>query len=340
MPPVVAPDLPSADSAPSPRLGVRGLESFRRRQLADPAVRGGLTTGDRTLFSLLGVGAHQILRFVFARRPDLAALEAWVIATAGTPDPAEIARYHHWLDGTPPRGAAAAAIAAVESAPPALDADDLAHWDRHGFVVLRRAIAPAAAADAARLLWDYLGAAPDDPQSWSGPRWQSIWTPIYQAPELDVARHSLRVRKAFAQLWGTADLWPVIDQMGFNPPLGPATPFMGSPLHWDVSLATPIPFGTQAILYLDETPADQGALRLVPGFHHRIHDWLAAPDNDTPREVPFDDQAVPVPGAAGDLVIWRHELPHGASPNRGARPRLTQYLNFFSPLVLPHPVWR
>ncbi|MGZ0787900.1 phytanoyl-CoA dioxygenase family protein [Pseudomonas saponiphila] len=32
---------------------------------------------------------------------------------------------------------------------------------------------------------------------------------------------------------------------------------------------------------------------------------------------------------AGDLIIWHHALPHGASPNRGTLPRMVQYINFY-----------
>ena len=35
------------------------------------------------------------------------------------------------------------------------------------------------------------------------------------------------------------------------------------------------------------------------------------------------------PGGAGDLIIWRHEIPHGASPNRHDRPRLAHYVNHY-----------
>ena len=328
-------------SAPAPLaggLGIRGIEALRRRILA-PGAGARLGMADQVLLSLLGIATHQMLWQLHECRPDADALERWIVATAGVPDPAEVARYHCWLDGIAPSGIAARAIEEVDAAPPALDAADLAHWDAHGFVVLREALSRDEAAAAAELLWHHLDARPDAPESWYGPRWQGIWTPVYQAPELDVARRGLRVRKAFAQLWRTADLWTVIDQMGFNPPIRAQNRFRGSAPHWDVSLTTPIPFGTQAILYLNDTPAEQGALRLVPGFHNQIHDWLAVPGNDRPREVPMDGRTVPVPGAAGDLVIWRHELPHGASPNRGALPRLTQYLNMYSPAVPPQARW-
>ena len=43
-------------------------------------------------------------------------------------------------------------------------------------------------------------------------------------------------------------------------------------LHWDVETAPrawPVPFAVQGVVYLEETTAEQGALRVVPGFHRR-----------------------------------------------------------------------
>lgn len=154
--------------------------------------------------------------------------------------------------------------------------------------------------------------------------------PLYHAPELEAARCSLRVRKTFAQLWGTADLWLTIDQTSFNAPQREGVGSRGFPLHWDTSLAPPIPFGTQAILYLTDTAADQGALRLVPGFHRRIESWLAALGDADPREIDLNAEAITVPAQAGDLIIWHHALPYNASPNLATKPRLALYLNMYA----------
>jgi ectoine hydroxylase-related dioxygenase (phytanoyl-CoA dioxygenase family) len=94
-----------------------------------------------------------------------------------------------------------------------------------------------------------------------------------------------------------------------------------------VSLAQPIPFGLQGILYLADTAADQGAFTCVPGFHRRIEQWLNdLPPGHDPRRHDFTSEAVPIAGRAGDLVIWHHALPHGSSPNRASLPRFVQYM--------------
>jgi len=56
--------------------------------------------------------------------------------------------------------------------------------------------------------------------------------------------------------------------------------------------------------------------------------------------VHLDPQAVPIAAGAGDLVIWRQDLPHGASPNRAMRPRMAQYVNFYSPALTVHRDWQ
>jgi ectoine hydroxylase-related dioxygenase (phytanoyl-CoA dioxygenase family) len=40
-------------------------------------------------------------------------------------------------------------------------------------------------------------------------------------------------------------------------------------------------------------------------------------------------RAIPIAGSAGDLIVWHQALPHGATPNFGASPRVVQYLNMF-----------
>ena len=138
---------------------------------------------------------------------------------------------------------------------------------------------------------------------------------LFQHPALEAARRSARIHKAFAQLWGTADLWATTDRMSFNPPETVDRPFPGPHLHWDVSLVPPIPLATQAILYLTDTSADQGALTLVPGFHRRIEAWLASlPAGADPRSQDLSAEARPIAAGAGDLIIWHQALPPRRQP--------------------------
>lgn len=317
---------------------VRGLEGFWAR-MTRRAPSSPLAMPDRILLDALGLGLEQTY-VRLADAPELAAFEQWIVDTAGPPDPVRLARYHGWLDGAPPPDAVRKQLDAIDAMPAVLDEADLAHWDEHGFVIVREAIPADAAGAAEALLWRVLGARRSDPDSWYRLGIQGIMVQHFQDPALDVARTAPRVHKAFAQLWETADLWSRIDRMSFNPPERPDFPFQGPHLHWDASIAPPIPFATQGILYLTDTAADQGALQLVPGFHHRIEAWLESIGDADPRQVDMSGEAMTVPAGAGDLIIWRQDLPHGASPNRSRRPRLAQYVNFYSAELEENPVWR
>ncbi|HMJ78371.1 MAG TPA: phytanoyl-CoA dioxygenase family protein [Iamia sp.] len=281
----------------------------------------------RPLLDTLGLGLEQTMTHLQGERPDWDAFVAWIVATAGEPDPDRVTRWHAWCDGRPVPPVEAERQAAVLAADPVLDAADLATWDRDGVVVLEGAITRAEAAAIADHLWATIAADPADPSTWSHVRGNGIMVQHFQHPAMDVPRRSARLARAFAQLYGHADLVTSIDRLSFNPPVGGAYTFPGPHLHWDDSLVAPMRFETGGILYLTDTAADQGALQVVPGFHHRLADgWLDGLAGADPRMVDLSAEAVTVPAAAGDLVIWRQEIPHGASANRTDRPRLAQYV--------------
>lgn len=329
-----------ADTEPSPLHQVRRLRVYWERRMRHESSPPEEWLADKLLIDALGLGLEQTLHRLAAGPADFEHFLRWIEATAGLPDPETIARYHAVLDGAPVPPATAARLAAIDAMPPVFDTQDLAHWEAQGYVILRAAITAEETQAAADLLWRTVEADPADPATWYGPRNNGLMVQLFQHPALEAARRAPRVHKAFAQLWGESDLWMRIDRMSFNAPVHAAHHFAAPRLHWDVSLVTPIPFATQAILYLSDTEADQGAFELVPGFHRRIEAWLDELGDADPRAVDLSAQAVPVPAKAGDLIIWRHDLPHGASPNRAARPRLAQYLNMYSPRMRVPSEWR
>ncbi|GGF37088.1 hypothetical protein GCM10011611_49500 [Aliidongia dinghuensis] len=279
----------------------------------------------------LDLGLLESLRFLNDGH-DFAAFERWVLeANGGALDPDRVRRVNDAIV----RMTGGVGDPALELLMPApvLGADQLAGWERDGYVVLSDAVDEPTRAAVEAALWQALDAAPDRPASWYGrDHGHSIWTNLVHHPALRAVRRAPRIRAAFAQLWGTNDLWATADRAGFNPPERPGWQFPGPHLHWDTSIALPMPFGLQGILYLTDTMAEQGAFTCVPGFQHRLTDWIAAlPSGADPRQL--DDEiraaAVPIPGKAGDLIIWHHALPHGSSPNRTDRPRLVQYLTLF-----------
>ncbi|MGO9261739.1 MAG: phytanoyl-CoA dioxygenase family protein [Bryobacteraceae bacterium] len=308
-------------------LGVRHLKrlwsrtmSLRARPGPDAAAEE--WDADNTLLCGLGLGLHETLHYLYKEAPAFERFEQWVLKNnGGAINPGRIARINAALSGTLPQHG--------DPGAPVLTPQDLAFFEEHGYVVLHDAVAPEACAAAAGAIWEFVGAHPDRPDTWySGPQGHSIWVPLLRHPALEAARTSPRIFTAFAQLWGRTDLWANIDQAGFNPPERPGWRFPGPLLHFDMSLELPIHFGLQGILYLTGTAAGQGAFTCVPGFHRKIEDWLRSlpPDTDPRQQDLHPFGPVPIPGQAGDLILWHHALPHGSSPNHASRPRIVQYI--------------
>ncbi len=326
--------LPS--STETGALGIMHLKRYWARMLA---ARTGATLPldphDRHLDYMLvhatGLGLEQASAYLVRNAPDFAGFERWIVATTGGVEAERVARINAAVAGLPPPDATARRLAAIDAHPPVLNAADLAHWNEHGYVVLHDSVAPADCDAAAQALWAHIGARDDDVESWYRHSDHGIMVQYFQHPAFETNRRSPRIHKAFAQLWGSADLWVTTDRVGFNVPERPGFPFRGPDLHWDVSVRTPIPFGTQGILYLADTLPEQGAFTLVPGFQRWGADWLDSlpPGADPRRQDLHALGSKPIGGRKGDLIIWHQALPHGASPNRAARPRLVQYINMF-----------
>lgn len=318
-------------------LGVPHIESFWSRHRAgqvDPAewVR------DNTLLAGLRVGLRETLDYLLQTKPSLEAFESWILdRNAGGIEADRVERLNTALSD-----AGAVGQPADPAAEPVLSAADLGFWQEHGYVVLHDAVPQENCRAAVEAICDYTQADLRRPDTWyGGVQGHSIWIPLLHHPALHANRASARIHRAFAQLWNREDIWINVDQAGMNPPERPGWRFPGPHLHWDVSLAQPIPFGLQAILYLADTAANQGAFTCAPGFHTKLDDWLSGlPDGDDPRAHDFTSETVAVAGRAGDLVIWHHALPHGSSPNRAASPRFVQYMVGRPSTWGFNPVWR
>jgi hypothetical protein len=285
---------------------------------------------DYLVIHALGVGLEQTTTYL-SQSPSFAEFERWITSTTGGVAPERIARINAAVAGADPPPETARWLAAVEASAPVLTAADLGFWHEHGYVVLHDAVPAEVCATAAQAVWEHIGARPDDPDTWYRKSGHGIMVQYFQHPAFEAVRRSPRIHKAFAQLWGTADLWATTDRVGFNPPERDGFKFPGPRLHWDLSIKMPIPLSTAGILYFTDTPPEQGAFTLVSGFQRWGEAWLKAlpPGADPRRQDLYALDPRPIGGRAGDLIIWHQALPHGASPNRGMRPRIVQYINMF-----------
>jgi ectoine hydroxylase-related dioxygenase (phytanoyl-CoA dioxygenase family) len=296
---------------------------------------------DRLVLHALGLGLEQTLQHVARHALSFEEFERWIIATAGAPTALQVARInaagaeHDYPEEIRRR------LADIAAEPPVLSAADLAFFDEHGYVVVSDAVPPDVHDAAVAAIFFHLDATADDPESWYQRRANGIMVQYFQHPAFAAIRNSRRIHKAFAQLWNTADLWVSTDRVGFNVPERPGWPFPGPDLHWDSSIAPPVPFGVGGILYLTDTEAEQGAFTCVPGFHRRLGAWLAGlPAGADPRAQDLHGLGSrPIPGRAGDLIIWHDALPHGSRPNRARRPRIVQYVTMYPARVEHQPTW-
>ncbi|MCC2547548.1 phytanoyl-CoA dioxygenase family protein [Hymenobacter sp. BT175] len=332
------PFLPTdVSSAETGRLGIRHLKRFWAQSLARRAGRPVESHErdwrfDKLVLNGLGLPLQETLRHLMMVAPDFDAFESWVLSkNNGRIAPHQIERLNSLLAGQPYPEATLAYLRDLEAAEDVLGPEDLRCWDENGYVIVREAVSRQQAQATETAVWEALGMSPDNPASWyEKPIGQGIMMDFYHHPTLLANRRSPRIQKAFAQLWRTADLWATTDRTSFNPPETAGYCFQGPHLHWDMSLQPPFHFGTQGLLYLCDTTAEQGAFCCVPGFHRRLATWLESlPAGTNPREVDLSGQAVPIAARAGDFVIWHQFLPHGSSPNRGSYPRIGQYLNMY-----------
>lgn len=287
---------------------------------------------DKIVIFGLGLALEETFHYLYQTAPTFGEFEGWILAkNGGSINQKQIERINAAIAGTIHRESLQEAHL-VEFSEPALSEEDLSFWEENGYVVVHDAVSRESCKVAEEAVWEFLAMSPDEPETWyQRSSDHGIMVQFFHHQALQSNRRSPRIHKAFAQLWGTVDLWTTVDRVSFNPPERPGWRFPGPRLHWDTSLDLPIPFGVQGLLYLTDTVATQGAFTCVPGFHRRIADWLKGlPPNADPRQADLESLGpVPIAGEAGDLIIWHQALPHGSGPNTACRPRIVQYVYMY-----------
>lgn len=224
-----------------------------------------------------------------------------------------------------------------------LNEGDMDFWNTNGYIVLKKAVSEEDCIAAENAIWDFLELDSSDPETWykSNSKQQGIMVQLFDHPALQVTRENSTIRMAFEQLWNSRNLIVSHDRVSFNPPENSKWQFPGPRLHWDASLALPIPLGLQGLLYLTDTDAEQGAFTCVPGFQNRVDEWLGSlEDGKNPRTQNLDDLgAVPISGKRGDFVLWHHALPHGSRSNKTDKPRIVQYIKWYPPDLVDKREW-
>lgn len=322
---------PISASVETTRLGIMHLKRYWEKQ---QAIRNGELKNtdiseewqlDYTLLVALNLGLEQTVRYLYNSNVSIGEFEDWILELNGGCIPEEkIRRFNAYIlqrDEPEKRE--------IEQV---LSEEDLRFWEENGYLIVRGAIPKVDCEAAVKVICDFIDADLSRPETWykAHPAKQGVMVQLFQHEVLERNRRSQKVLKVYEQLWNRTHLWLNMDRCGFNPPITESYAYQGFPLHWDVSLKQPIPFGLQGILYLTDTAENQGAFTLIPGFHRKIEGWLnSLPEGENPRNQDFYALgAKPIAAEAGDFIIWHHALPHGSSPNLAHSPRIVQYINY------------
>jgi hypothetical protein len=222
---------------------------------------------------------------------------------------------------------------------PVLTADDRAFFEKNGYVVVPQVV-PQENCDAViDDIYRFLEMDPHDRSTWYPIERRGTLAHIHQTQSLWDNRQHPRIHRAFADLYGTEKLWVSFDRASMKPPIDPNYPHYQDNgfVHWDMDTRDLSgPLFVQGVLVLADTAENQGGFCCIPGFIGEIlTDWIArqpadrnpvAPDLST---LPDGYQVTPIPGKAGDLVIWDRRLAHGNGRNEAETPRLCQYLTMY-----------
>lgn len=288
------------------------LENLWKRTLhASNAIEIDAQTWDNEIKALyeLGIGMEDTLQFLYFEKPDLKSFKGWITSKKKNKN-----------------------TQAEDFSEEVLSQEDLDFWNKNGYVIVKNAISKKDCEETEKAIWDYLEMDPDKKETWykRHENQKGLMLNFSDHETLNKNRFSSRIKKAYEQLYHSKNIYKTIDKVSFNPPQTENFTFLGSPLHWDTSLKQPIKFGLQGLLYLTNCGADDGAFHCVPGFHNQINDWLTnLKPHENPRDLALQTlQPKAIIGNAGDFIIWNNTLPHCATPNKGKKPRMVQYLTY------------
>jgi ectoine hydroxylase-related dioxygenase (phytanoyl-CoA dioxygenase family) len=231
----------------------------------------------------------------------------------------------------------------IEKSEDVLSKEDLAFWNQNGYIILKNALSKDDCEKTRNAIWEFLGKSIEDEPSWytQHPEQRGMMVQFSDHPTLNANRNSPRIQKAYEQLYQSSAIYKTIDKVSFNPPITKNYSFMGSDLHWDVSLHLPIPDRLQGLIYLSDCTENEGAFHCVPRFHNEIENWMEnLPENVNPREFALQNlKPIPIVGEASDMVIWHQALPHCATANYGKTPRMVQYVTYFPNEYKESEIW-
>lgn len=299
----------------------------RKYGISVPALAADYDHTENIWLSFLGLGKFEIYNFIYAECRDLNHFKEWITDLKGKDFlDHNITQFNNWLDqqnsGTED----------THKGPAIINPARLQFWEEQGYLKVSDLIDHTLCDDVRTLICTHLNIDLSDPSSWytNHPDRQGLMLQVYQEPRMELIRRHPKVHQLFSELYDTQQIIPNTEKLSFNPPETTAWKFKDNILHWDIDLSKGKEYYIQGLIYLDDVPEDRGPFTLVPGFHHQFDDWIKSFETlqDAHLAMRETAQRIPVPGKKGDIIVWRHTLPHAASANNSSLPRFVQYLSF------------
>lgn len=230
-----------------------------------------------------------------------------------------------------------------------LSDEERAFWEENGYVIIPNAVPQELLDGVIDAIWEHLGVKGDDPEDWYrvNPRNRTdhATAPIVGTGGVRLSCHHQafwdtrqypKMHRIFAEILGTEKLWVSFDRASMKPPVHPDHPEWdseGLKVHWDLDTdrIEYVPLTVQGVLCLTDTDEKQGGFCCVPGFYKEFDAWKKSlPEGASPRRPPFEkEDMVPIPGKAGDLIVWHRLTPHANGRNESNRPRMGQYITMY-----------
>ena len=209
-----------------------------------------------------------------------------------------------------------------------LNAEQLAHFETFGYLVLRQAFSPEETAEISRAFDDVL-ATDRRGQAFDGEKRQGVLGVIEQRPVLTRLVESDLIFEAMEQLLGPGFVWVGSD----------GNLYVGD-TNWHPDTSYPSYRCIKVAFYLDPVGKETGCLRVVAGSHRApLHDDLKLLRKVTdPAFTPFgvparDVPAVPLESQPGDVVMFAQNTWHASFGGKTGRRMFT--LNFAARPTLP-----
>ncbi|SDL79301.1 Phytanoyl-CoA dioxygenase (PhyH) [Pedobacter sp. ok626] len=273
------------------------------------------------------MGKYEIYHFLYAECKDLDHFKQWLIALKGSDFLIRAsANFQTWFVSKDNKGQNDGITHTI------LSEEQLLFWETQGYLKISGLVEDSLCDQVKELICSHMGVDLDNPATWYYERqdMQGLMLQLYQSKEIEAIRKHPHVFELFAELYQTRNIIANTEKLGFNPPDTDFWQLKQTALHWDIDLNKPLGYYIQGMIYLDDVPADRGAFSLVPGIHLQFEDWIKSFRNLEDAHIAMRAvlQAQPIAGDKGDIILWRHTLPHAASTNRSQLPRFVQYLSF------------